>query len=490
MTDSIVLGWKHPQGGLRVFLQCLAAGAALALLSYLGFSLGVDLTTISFLYLLLVIFVALYCGFWQASLASFVAVACLDYFFIQPLFHFGILDPHEWVALGAFQVTALVISRLSAKELRSTRDAVIHRTGMEQLYELSRDSLLLDPHEPPGPQLVVLIHRIFGTEAVALFDANLGRQDRMGDWGPDEEDVAKECFLRGAARDDHKTRTLQRRLGTGTESIGALAVRGKLSSLVVDALASLAEITINRHQSFEKEERAETASKSEHLRAAVMDAMAHEFKTPLNAVHTASSGLLESEGLTDSQREMASLIDDEIVRLSEICTRLLKTAKLEAQQMELQIEEVSVEELISEALRSRAAEEARSLIQVALEEPALTVRVDRALVLMILTQYIDNARKYSTPNTEIKIEARASHGELVFSVHNIGPTIPIEDRERIFDRFYRAPQIQDAVSGTGIGLSVARKAARAHHGHVWVISGDKEGTTFFLSLPNGTIGKQ
>ena len=283
---------------------------------------------------------------------------------------------------------------------------------------------------------------------------------------------------------------MQRRLGTGTESIGALAVRGKLSSLVVDALASLAEITINRHQSFEKEERAETASKSEHLRAAVMDAMAHEFKTPLNAVHTASSGLLESEGLTDSQREMASLIDDEIVRLSEICTRLLKTAKLEAQQMELQIEEVSVEELISEALRSRAAEEARSLIQVALEEPALTVRVDRALVLMILTQYIDNARKYSTPNTEIKIEARASHGELVFSVHNIGPTIPIEDRERIFDRFYRAPQIQDAVSGTGIGLSVARKAARAHHGHVWVISGDKEGTTFFLSLPNGTMGKQ
>lgn len=489
MTYPIVVDGTHPHRRLRVLGQGLAAGAALAFLSYLGFVVGVDLTTISFIYLLLVISVALFCGFWQASLASLLAVACLDYFFTQPLFHFAIADPHDWLALGAFEATALVISRLSAKELRSTREAVFHRTGMEQLYELSRDSLLLDLHEPPGPQLVVLIHRIFGTEAVALFDANLGRQDRMGDWGTGEEDVAKECYLRGAARDDPETKTSQRVLRNGNRTVGALVVRGKLSSLVVDALASLAVISINRHQSFEKEERAETASRSEQLRAAVMDALAHEFKTPLNAVHTASSGLLESGGLTDSQRLLATLIDDEIVRLSEICTRLLMTAKLDGQQVGLQIEEVKVQELISEALSSRAAEEVRSLIHVALEELALTVRVDRALVVMILTQYIDNARKYSTPNTAIDIAARLSHGELVFSVHNIGPTIQIEDRERIFDRFYRSPQLKDTVPGTGVGLSVARKAAHAHHGHTWVISNEKEGTTFFLSLPNGVTGK-
>jgi signal transduction histidine kinase len=59
----------------------------------------------------------------------------------------------------------------------------------------------------------------------------------------------------------------------------------------------------------------------------------------------------------------------------------------------------------------------------------------------------------------------------------------MEDRERIFDRFYRAEDFRESVSGTGIGLSVARKAAESHHGHVWVISDQKEGTTFFLSLP-------
>jgi two-component system sensor histidine kinase KdpD len=102
---------------------------------------------------------------------------------------------------------------------------------------------------------------------------------------------------------------------------------------------------------------------------------------------------------------------------------------------------------------------------------------------MILAQYIDNARKYSTAGTPIEIAARASHSEVLISVHNFGSTIRIEDRERIFERFYRSPELKDAVPGTGIGLSVARKAAEAHHGHVWVISDDTEGTTFFFSLP-------
>ena len=483
MANPIVLGRTNPLRGLRVLGQYLAAGASLALLTWTGFILRLDLTTISFVYLLLVVSTALVCGFWQASLTSLLAAACLDYFFSPPLFRFAISDPHNWIALGAFQATALVICRLSAKELRSAREAAFHRTGMKQLYELSRNSLLLDLHRPPGPQLVVLIQRIFDAKAIALFDMNLGRQDRMGDWDAGEEDVAKECYLRDVSSDDPNSEIARRILQAGPGSVGALVVRGKLSPHVVDALASLAAVAIDRHQSFEKEERAETASRSEQLRAAVMDALAHEFKTPLTAVQTASSGLLELGGLTESQRGLATLIDDETARLNKLCTRLLLTSKLEAEQVGLQIDEVNVQQLIAEVLLSRSADEVRNRIEVAVEEPALTVRVDRALLAMILTQYIDNARKYSTPDTPIEIAARMSHAEVLISVHNVGSTIQIEDRERIFDRFYRAQDSKDSVPGTGIGLSVVRKAAEAHHGHVWVISDQQEGTTFFLSIP-------
>jgi two-component system sensor histidine kinase KdpD len=483
MENKSVLGERHPLPGLLVVGQCLSACAILGAITYLGFILRVDIATIGFIYLILVVATALFCGFWYASLVSLLAVACLDYFFIQPIFRFAISDPHNWVALIAFQTTALVIGRLSGKELRSSREAAAHRKEMEQLYELSRSSLLLDLHEPPGPQLVVLIHRIFSTRAVALFDANMARQDRMGDWDSHEEDVAKECYLRGAPHDEPKTETAHRILKAGFGPAGALVVRGKLSVLVVDALASLAAIAMDKHQSFEKEERAETASKSEQLRAAVMDALAHEFKTPLTGIVAASSGLLELGGLTIPQRDLATLIDDEAVRLNEICTRLLLTSRLDAKQVGLERDDVSLAELVDEALTSRPANDVRSRIEVQVEDPAITVNVDRALVTMILTQYVDNARKYSTPDTPIAIAARTSHNEVVISVHNVGSTIQIEDRERIFDRFYRAKDLKDSVSGTGIGLSVVRKAAEAHHGHVWVISDDKDGTTFFLSLP-------
>ncbi|MGA2890623.1 MAG: ATP-binding protein [Terracidiphilus sp.] len=465
--------------------QYLSWCAALALLTYLGFVLQINLLTTSLLYLLIVVSVASRFGFWQASLASLLAVLLLDYFFEPPIFSFEVANPGIFVALITFEATALTISRLHGREMRKAGEAAFHRAGMEQLYELSRNSLLMDMRQAPGPQLVVLIHRIFNAQAVALFDMNLGRQDRAGEWGTDEENIAKECYLRGAAQDHPLTATAQRILFAGSEPVGAMVVRGKLSPLVIDALASLAAIAIDRHQWFEKEERAETASKSEQLRAAVMDALAHEFKTPLTAVQAASSGLLELGELTESQRDLVTLIDAETSRLNKLCTRLLLTAKLDAQQVGLHTDEVNVNGLLSEVIAGTPIETRNNRIRVAVDDPALNLRVDRGLLAMILGQYINNALKYSTPGTPITVAARKSHTEMLISVHNIGSTIRIEDRERIFDRFYRSPEMKDSVPGTGIGLSVVRKAAEAHRGHVWVISDDKEGTTFFLSLPTG-----
>jgi two-component system sensor histidine kinase KdpD len=464
-------------------LQNLAASICIALITYCGYVLQVKIVTVSSLYLLIVVAVASLCGFWQASFASILAVACLDYFFMPPIFHFDIQDPQDWAALGAFEITALIIGRLSAKEVLSAREATLHRVGMEKLYELSRNSLLLDLHEAPGPQLAVLIHRIFGVRAVALFDKTSGRQDRMGDWGADEQDLARECWLRGAGTDDIRTGTSYRVVQDASESLGAMALRGELNPLVVDALASLSAIAFDRHRSFEKEEQADESKKTEQLRTAVMDSLGHELKTPLATVQAATSGLLELGGLNDSQFELVKLIDDETLRLSELCTKLLLTAKLENRQVEQPEDELDFEDLVSEVLSAPVVTEIKHRVEVRVEDSAGAALANRALLAMVLTQYLDNARKYSAPGTPIKIAARMNRGELIVSVHNRGSNIRIEDRERIFDRFYRAPDLADSVPGTGIGLSIVKKAVEARRGHVWVISDEKEGTIFFLSLP-------
>ncbi|MGA2351697.1 MAG: ATP-binding protein [Terracidiphilus sp.] len=483
MANPVGLKSTQLQQRLRILTQYVAVSAVLALMTYAGYVVQINLLTISLAYLLIVVAAAALFGFWQASFTSVAAVLLLDYFFEPPLFSFEVENSGIFVALVTFEATALAIGRLHGRELRIAREAAIFRTEMEHLYELSRSSLLLDLRQPQGAQLAVLIYRIFNARAVALFDVNLSRQDRMGDWDAGEEDLARECYLRDASQDDASTQTWQRILRAGSGPVGALVVRGKLSPLVVDALASLAAIAIDRHRWVDKEERAETTKRGEQLRATVMDALAHEFKTPLTAVQTASSGLLELGGLSEPQHDLVTLIDGEAVRLNKLCTQLLKASKLEANQVGLQTADVNLFDLVTELLASHPVNGEKNSIQVAMEDPSLTVRADRELLAMILTQYIDNARKYSTSGTPIVIGARADHSAILVSVHNFGSMIRIEDRERIFERFYRSKDSKDAVPGTGIGLSVVRKAAEAHHGHVWVISDEKEGTTFYLSLP-------
>ena len=190
MTNSLPFGWTQPQQKLQTLAQCLFAGAALALLTYSGFVLQINLLTVSLLYLLIVVAVASLFGFWQASFTSVLAVLLLDYFFEPPLFSFEVENLGIFVALVTFEATALTISRMHGREMRRAREAAIHLRGMEQLYELSRCTMLLDLRQPPGPQLAVLIQRIFDVSAVSLFDAGLGRQERGGELAAGEEDLA------------------------------------------------------------------------------------------------------------------------------------------------------------------------------------------------------------------------------------------------------------------------------------------------------------
>jgi signal transduction histidine kinase len=81
-----------------------------------------------------------------------------------------------------------------------------------------------------------------------------------------------------------------------------------------------------------------------------------------------------------------------------------------------------------------------------------------------------------------------TRAEIIFSVHSTGPVIPVADRERIFDRYYRSSNSSNRAPGTGIGLFVAKRAALIHGGYVWVTSDEEEGTTFYAAIP--TLGHQ
>jgi two-component system sensor histidine kinase KdpD len=187
--------------------------------------------------------------------------------------------------------------------------------------------------------------------------------------------------------------------------------------------------------------------------------------------------------LSAGQGELVALINEQTDLLNELTTRLLTTARLDADEVHVHAVPVGVAALIDEVVAGLSDRLARMKVAIDLPDEGLMLCCDRRLMTMLLSQYIDNACKYSIYGTTITIRAVQSKAEVIFSVHSFGPVIPMADRERIFDRYYRSAKLSDRAAGTGIGLSVAKRAATVHGGYVWVTSDQDEGTTFYAAIP-------
>src|SRR3984957_20747759 len=142
---------------MRFTRHALCGPAALMATAYVGMRLHVNFATTGFLHLLIVVLVATMSGFWEATVTSLVALACLNYFFVPPVYTLYVADPQNWVALLTFESTALLVSRLSIQMEKQARTAILERRRMEKLYELSRRTLLMDPQQLPGAQIVAQI---------------------------------------------------------------------------------------------------------------------------------------------------------------------------------------------------------------------------------------------------------------------------------------------------------------------------------------------
>jgi len=435
------------------------------------------------LYLLIVVPTALLCGFWQAAVVSISAVAAQTLFAAhQPQLSLAEASANS-VTLVEFLIVALTVSWLSARVTGHARELQSRGGEMEDLHEFTRRTLQMNLHLEPGPQLAELVHEIFDLEAVAVFDADLHEVYTAGIWSTDPLELAQNVYYFETTDDDPKTGTGRRVVRLGSVPIGSLVVRGKTSPLTNNAIASLIAITFDRYRAFANESRIETERRTEQLRSTVLDSLAHAYKTPLTAIRAASTGLCEMGHLSPGQAELAALIDEQAGQLADLTTRLLTTARLDGDEISIHVEQVSAGTLMEGVLDGLRERLASMKVEVQIEDESLQLSCDPRLMTMLLTQYIDNACKYSNFGSKITIRVEAAVGEVIFSVHSFGPVIPIADRERIFDRYYRSSTYSNRASGTGIGLSVAKRAAQIHGGYVWATSDEEEGTAFFAAIP-------
>lgn len=380
---------------------------------------------------------------------------------------------------------ALFAGRFVARDARRqvTEEAELPAGWTERLHQFTRSTLHMDLNEAPGRQLAELVHRVFNLEAVAVYDADLGETYQAGVWHDDPQEMAQNACHFESSDDDPQSGFHRRVVSLGTVPVGSLIVRGEADPPAITFVASLIAVTFDRYRAAANETRIEAERRAEQLRAAVLDGLAHAYKTPLTAIRAASTGLAEMGGLSPAQSELISLISEQADLLNDLTTRLLATAKLESGKVSLNLSSVAVGPLIDEALAGLGERRGEMPITIDLPDESLELCCDRRLVTMLLTQYLDNACKYSNEGSPITVRAVQTGEEVVFSVHSFGPVISLADRERIFDRFYRAAGSAHRAAGTGIGLSVAKRAALIHGGTVWLASDETEGTTFYAAIP-------
>ena len=474
--------WLAVRPRVVVLLQLVFCFSTVVLAMGAAFGLHFNLSTAGSIDLLLVVLVAFRFGLLQATAVSLTAVLALNYLFTPPVFQLTVADPQNWISLATFEITALIVSGLSTKVRSFAEQAEAQRLRSVKLYELSRAILLIDGSLPVSAQLGRLIEELIQVDSVVL--SVMYAEAMPATEEPERVDARTVAERRhGTDADDLPGRSAHRVLRLGKSSIGSIAMTGwEVDPLMADAVASLAAIAIEQSRALQQENRAAAERNTEQLRSAVLDGMAHEFKTPLTAIQTASSGLLAIEQLSLTQLELVTIINDEASLLNHLCNRLLQTAALESREVRLRRSLTSMTDLLESVIR-KLKMETRQRISVSALEPMREIAVDATMVELAVLQLLDNAAKYSTVGSNIRITIRQSTSETAVVVQNSGVAIRESELEKIFQRFYRGMDTTRGPAGTGLGLSIVKQIAEAHGGSATVISAEGA-TQFTLTLGN------
>ena len=258
----------------------------------------------------------------------------------------------------------------------------------------------------------------------------------------------------------------------------------------------------------DKVSEAEAIRRSEQLKSALLDAVTHDLRTPLTSIKASVTTLLDAsetemetsheQGLAtldeEGQRELLEVINEEADRLNHFIEGMVELARIEAGELSLQQRWSSVEDIIASAVQRAAGVTARHHVEVHITEHLPAIRVDAHAVAEVIYTLLDNAAKYAPPGTTIRIGAQhpielIASEMILLTVEDEGPGIPVELREKVFDKFFRVTAQAAALprsNGLGMGLAIVRGIVNAHGGRIRVESGrNGKGARFILTLPIG-----
>ena len=449
--------------------------------------LHVNPTTVGFSFLLAILIVSAVWGLWYAIFMAILSTLAYNYFFLPPLLRFTIADPQNWVALFAFLFTAIVASQLSERARREASESNRRRREVERLYGFSQQLLVSDNIFELLNAIPRYIVDSFAVTGAAML---LDRKQETYYSDPVSQslfpaDKLKAISSRGEPVLDREHEVCFMPLRMGVRPVGSLGLAGcDLSRETLEAIGSLTATAIERASTAEKLTKTEAARESDRLRSVLLDAVTHEFRTPLTAIKASAETLLSDVEFDKPQRkDLLTVINEESDRLDRLIGEAAEVAQLDSHQLELNFQPHHIRDAVESAIAKLRPALQNHEVQTNIQDRLPLVRMDVDRISEVLVHLLDNAGKYSPKGTPICITAELRNGEVITSVADHGPGIDDMEQEMIFEKFYRGRSQRMTIQGTGMGLAIARAIVELHGGKIGVTSQTGRGSLFYFSLP-------
>lgn len=468
--------------GARVFVVSLCSIAAITAFCF-AFERSTP-TVPALLLLLTVMLTAISTRLVYAVVTASIATLCLDFFFFPPIGRIVISDPQNWVALLVFFAICLIAGQLS-NQLRRQRDQLLEQRGeAERLNRLSRSLLMSSTGEEMRRVIVNGSTQVFELDHFSFWELLSGEFYRsdldlpIPETNLKQADRAEQLQIAGAEWHVHPLRLGNMRLG-GMAYVRRLPIPDR----TVELWATTVALGLAQVQAQEATTKAAAIRRSEELKSVMIDALAHDLKTPLTSIEAAGDVLSQATRLSARQTsEMVAVIREESRGLRQLVDEAIHLARIDAKRLKLELRHEEPKDLVSAAVHSLGERSGLERIEVRLAPGLPQVVVDSELIVQALKQLIDNALKYGPPQSAVLITGKEADGIVTIAVRDSGPGLTELEQSRVFEKFYRGQHDRSAIQGTGMGLAITREILEAHGGSVSVRSYPGQGTEFYITL--------
>ena len=470
-------------------------------------------------YLLVVVAAAVAFGT-PAALATAVASFLLyDFFFVRPLLTFDVAGRTAWLDLFLLLIVGAIVGQLAAMQRNRAEAAERRERDANAMYAVSREFAGAAPADASARVAPMLASATAMRSLWISLGPTPDRERVLAAVGPDEPVVPRlHCLLRQGSMPDADWVTLHAPQGASAalappgatayrvvleaegEPCGSIwGIRGRdapapdaaaarILSLAADQLGR----SVERARLAERAASAEIARRSEALKAALLDSVSHDLRTPLASVRAAAGNLMDPDVALspEEQREIAATIDAEAERLNELVSNLLDLSRIEAGELVAHPEPYALADLVREIVGRRRARLDPRRVDVRLDPAATPVLVDSLFLEQALGNVLDNVARHTPPSTTVTLRQEASQGpgRTTLVVEDDGPGVPPETLPRVFDKFYRVPAPPSSGrSGTGVGLSVAKGLVEAMGGSIAARGGASGGLAIVIELPEDVL---